>query len=153
MQYNNEERVIKMLNRCVFMGRLTKDPEIRHTQNNEPVAVARFSIAVDRNYQKDGNKTTDFFEIEAWRQKAEFAEKFLKKGQLISVDGSMQQYSWEDQDGKKRYNYRLIADHIYFADTKKSGQNGHPESENEQLDPFITNQDTYNNDSDEIPEQ
>lgn len=121
-----------MLNRCIFMGRLTKDPEIRYTQSAEPVAVARFSIAVDRNYQKGDNKVTDFFEVEAWRQKAEFAEKHLKKGQLICVEGSFQQQQWEDKNGNKRTGYRLAADNIYFAEGKKQDgdQNNHPQNTN-----------------------
>lgn len=121
-----------MLNRCIFMGRLTKDPEIRYTQSAEPVAVARFSIAVDRNYQKGDNKVTDFFEVEAWRQKAEFAEKYLKKGQLICVEGSFQQYQWEDKNGNKRTGYRLAADNIYFAEGKKQDgeQNDQPHNKN-----------------------
>ena len=108
-----------MLNKCIFMGRLTKDPEIRRTQGAEPAAVARFSLAVDRNFKKEGEKVTDFFEIEAWRQRAEFAEKYLKKGQLICVEGSFQQFHWTDKDGNKRYGYRLAADNFYFAEGKK----------------------------------
>jgi single-strand DNA-binding protein len=102
------------------MGRLTKDPEIRYTQSAEPVAVARFGLAVDRNFQKGDNKVTDFFEIEAWRQKAEFADRNLKKGQLIAVEGSFQQFHWEEKDGKKRYTYRLVVENFYFAEGKKT---------------------------------
>jgi len=101
------------------MGRLTKDPELRYTQGAEPQAIARFSLAVDRNFKKDGEKVTDFFEIEAWRQRAEFAEKYLTKGQLVCVEGSLQQYRWEDKDKIKRQGYRIVADNIYFAEGKK----------------------------------
>ena len=110
-----------MLNKCIFMGRLTKDPEVRYTQSAEPVAVARFSLAVDQDFKKDGEKSADFFEIEAWRQRAEFCGKYLKKGQLICVEGSMHQYSWDDKSGNKRYGYKLSANNIYFAEGKKQG--------------------------------
>ena len=108
-----------MLNGCIFMGRLTKDPETRYTQGAEPLAMVRFSLAVDRNFKKDGEKATDFIEVEAWRQRAEFAGKYLKKGQLICIEGSLQQYHWEDKDKNKRQGYRLVADNIYFAEGKK----------------------------------
>jgi len=108
------------------MGRLTKDPETRYTQGAEPLAVSRFSLAVDRNFKKDGEKQTDFIEIEAWRQKAEFAGKYLKKGQLVCVEGSLQQYHWQDKDRNKRQGHRIAADNIYFAEGRKqdSGQAG-----------------------------
>jgi len=101
------------------MGRLTKDPEMRYTQGAEPLALARFSLAVDRNFKKDGEKVTDFIEIEAWRQRAEFAEKYLNKGQLVCIEGSLQQYHWEDKDKNKRQGYRIVAENIYFAEGRK----------------------------------
>jgi len=101
------------------MGRLTKDPEIRYTQGAEPLTIARFSLAVDRNFKKDGEKITDFIEIEAWRQRAEFAGKYLSKGQLVCIEGSLQQYHWEDKDKNKRQGYRIVADNIYFAEGRK----------------------------------
>ena len=122
-----------MLNKCIFMGRLTKDPEVRYTQGTEPVAVARFSLAVNQDYKKDGEKATDFFEVEAWRQRAEFCGKYLKKGLLICVEGSMHQNNWEDKSGNKHYGYRLLVNNIYFAENKKqendqasSGNIGNP---------------------------
>ena len=108
-----------MLNKCIFMGRLTKDPEVRYTQGTEPVAVARFSLAVNQDYKKDGEKATDFFEVEAWRQRAEFCGKYLRKGQLICAEGSMHQNNWEDKNGNKHYGYRLLVNNVYFAESKK----------------------------------
>lgn len=142
-----------MLNRCVLMGRLTKDPEVRYTQSAEPVAIARFSIAVDRNYQKDDNKVTDFFEVEAWRKKAEFADKYLKKGQLICIEGSFQQQSWEDKNGNKRYSYRLVADNIYFAESKKQdSESNNPDNtrndSTQSASPVPTNFDPFSSDED-----
>lgn len=109
-----------MLNNCTIMGRLTKDPEIHYTQAAEPASVARFSLAVDRDYKKGNEKITDFFEIEAWRQRAEFAQKHLKKGQQIIAQGSFEQQRWTDKDGNKRTGYRLNVSNFYFADSKKA---------------------------------
>jgi single-strand DNA-binding protein len=107
-----------MLNKTILMGRLTKDPEIRYTQSAEPVPVARFGLAVDRDFVK-GDKKTDFFDIEAWRKKAEFAEKYLKKGQQIVVEGRSQQNNWTDDKGNNRTSYTVVAENIYFAGGKK----------------------------------
>ena len=110
-----------MLNRITLMGRLTHDPQLRRTQGSDPAAVASFGLAVDRDYKnKDGNKITDFFDIVAWRKKAEFVSKYFRKGQLVYVDGRLQLDKWEDKDGNKRKTYRIVAENIYFADSKKS---------------------------------
>ena len=111
------------LNRCIFLGRLTKDPELRYTQSAEPQAVAKFSIAVDRNYTKaDGTRETDFFDIVGWRKTAEFIEKYFKKGMRVAVEGRMQQRKWEDNEGKTRYAYEVVADNVDFADGKKDNE-------------------------------
>jgi single-strand DNA-binding protein len=127
------------------MGRLTRDPELRHTQGAEPKAVARFALAVDRNYTKpDGKRDTDFFEIETWRQKAEFVSKFYKKGQLVCVEGRLQREDWTDKDGVKRTSYRIVADNCYFAEGKKTEtttNNGDAsESVHNDFDPFADGQ-------------
>lgn len=109
-----------MLNHIVLMGRLTKDPELRRTGNG--VAVASFSIAVDRDFSaQDGQKETDFIDIVAWRSTAEFVEKYFSKGRMAVVSGRLQIRSWTDKDGNKRRSAEVVADNVYFGDSKKDG--------------------------------
>lgn len=117
-----------MLNRAILMGRLTRDPELRQTPNN--VSAATFSLAVDRNYQSDkDNKQTDFINIVAWRHTAEFVGKYFTKGQLVSVEGSIQTRSYQDKDGNNRTVFEVVADQVYFAEKKQNGENkSQPES-------------------------
>jgi single-strand DNA-binding protein len=110
-----------MLNHVVLMGRLTRDPEIRHTQSGLP--VASFTIAVDRDYgQKGAEKQTDFIDIVAWRQTADFVGKYFTKGRMAVVAGRLQVRDWTDQNGGKRRNYEIVAENIYFGDSKRDGQ-------------------------------
>ena len=103
-----------MLNRIVLMGRLTKKPELRRTQSG--VAVTSFSLAVERDYKsQSGERETDFIEVVAWRHAAEFAAKYLDKGRMAAVTGSLQGRSWEDKDGNKRRSMEVLADSLYFA--------------------------------------
>ena len=113
-----------MLNHIVIMGRLTKDPELRRTGSG--VAVASFTLAVDRDYSgKDGgNKETDFIDCVAWRATAEFVSKYFAKGRMACVSGSLQLRDWTDKDGNKRRNAEVIADNVYFADSKNTTENG-----------------------------
>ena len=106
------------MNRVLVMGRLTKDPELRRTGSG--IAVANFTLAVDRDHssKEDGTKDTDFFDVVAWRSTAEFAEKYLTKGRMIGVDGRLQSRTYEDKDGNKRKAVEIVADRIYFADSK-----------------------------------
>lgn len=107
-----------MLNSVTLMGRLTADPELRHTSSD--LAVARFSIAVDRDYTRQGaDKQTDFINIVAWRSTAEFVNKYFRKGQLVAVKGSIQTGSYTDRDGNKRYTFEVVADNVYFAEAKR----------------------------------
>ena len=108
------------MNHIVLMGRLTRDPELRHTQNG--VAVASYSLAVDRPFSsKDGGeKQTDFIDIVAWRNTAEFVSKYFTKGQMTAVAGRLQIRDWTDKDGNKRRSAEVIADNVYFAESKKS---------------------------------
>ncbi len=105
------------LNKCVFMGRLTKDPELRRTQSG--VAVTSFSIAVERDFKKDGEKDTDFIDCVAWRHTAEFISKYFKKGRMAVVEGKMQIRDWTNKDGEGRRNAEIQVDNIYFGDSKK----------------------------------
>jgi len=108
-----------MLNNCTIMGRLVKDPELRRT--NSGTAVAIFTIAVDRDFSpKDGGeKETDFIDIVAWRQTAEFVSKHFSKGRMAVVNGRLQIRGWTDKDGNKRRNAEIIAENVYFGDSKR----------------------------------
>lgn len=110
-----------MLNRIILMGRLTRDPELRRTQNG--TAVTSFSIAVDRDFKnKDtGEKSTDFIDIVAWRQTAEFVCDYFSKGRMAVVEGRLQIRDWTDNDGNKRRSAEVLADNIYFGDSKRDG--------------------------------
>ena len=102
------------MNKVILMGRLTKDPEIRYTQNNTP--VCNFTLAVDRRFSKD--KQADFISCQAWQKTAEFISKYFQKGLMIAVVGSIQTRTWEDNEGKKRYITEVIVDEVYFAGSK-----------------------------------
>ena len=105
-----------MLNNVVLMGRLTKDPELKQTPQG--VSVAQFSLAVDRNYAKGEGKQTDFINIIAWRNTADFVSKYFTKGQLVAVRGRLQTRTWQDQSGQKRYATDVVADEVFFAESK-----------------------------------
>ena len=110
------------LNVCTIMGRLTRDPELRRTGSG--VAVTSFTIAVDRDYNpKDGGeKEVDFIDCVAWRQTGEFVSKYFQKGRMAIVSGRLQIRTWTDKDGNKRRNAEVVADSVYFGDSKKSEQ-------------------------------
>ena len=109
-----------MLNHIVVMGRLTRDPELRKTASG--VSVASFSVAVDRDFsQQDGKKETDFLDVVAWRNTAEFAAKYFTKGRMAVVSGRLQIRDWTDKDGNKRRSAEVIVNSIYFGDSKKDG--------------------------------
>ena len=119
-----------MLNRIILMGRLTRDPELRHTQTGTP--VASFSLAVDRDFKdrNTGEKTTDFIDIVAWRSTAEFVSKYFTKGRMAVVEGRLQIRDWTDKDGGKRRSAEVVADNVYFGDSKRdsAGDFGAPAS-------------------------
>ncbi len=106
-----------MLNKVILMGRLTKEPELRHTPQDIP--VVSFSIAVDRGYGDD--KQVDFVNVVAWRHTAEFVSKWFSKGQLIAVSGRLQVRPYSDRDGNKRTATEVVAEEVFFAERKKSG--------------------------------
>lgn len=105
-----------MLNTVILMGRLTRDPELKQTPQG--VSVATFSLAVDRNYSKGEEKQTDFINIIAWRNTADFVSKYFTKGQLVAVRGRLQTRQWQDQSGQKRYATDVVADEVFFAESK-----------------------------------
>lgn len=106
------------MNKVILMGRLTKDAEF--VQAPQGVAVARFAIAVNRRFAKEGQQQADFINCTAWRQTAEFICKYFKKGNMIAVVGSIQTRSWDGQDGKKQYATEVVADEVYFTGEKKA---------------------------------
>ncbi len=112
-----------MLNHIIIMGRLTRDPELRHTGSG--VAVASFTLAVDRDYTgKDNNeKETDFIDCVAWRGTGEFVSRNFTKGRMACVSGRLQMRDWTDKEGNKRRNAEILVDNVYFADSKPAAQN------------------------------
>ena len=108
-----------MLNRIILMGRLTRDPELRRTGSG--TAVTSFSLAVDRDFKsQSGEKETDFIDIVAWRNTAEFVSKFFTKGRMAVVEGRLQLRDWKDKDGNNRRSAEVVAEHVYFGDSKRS---------------------------------
>ena len=107
-----------MLNHIVLMGRLTRDPELRRTGSG--VAVASFTLAVDRDYAAQGaEKETDFVDIVAWRNTAEFVSKYFTKGRMAVVSGRLQIRNWTDKEGNKRRSAEVVADNVYFGESKR----------------------------------
>ena len=112
-----------MLNHILIMGRLTRDPELRRTGSG--VAVASFTVAVDRDFgnRDNGEKETDFIDCVAWRQTGEFVSKYFTKGRMAVVSGRLQIRNWTDKDGNKRRSAEVVADNVYFGDSKRDGDN------------------------------
>ena len=113
-----------MLNHITIMGRLTRDPELRRTGSG--IAVASFTLAVDRDFGKNenGERETDFIDCVAWRQTGEFVSKYFTKGRMAVVSGRLQIRSWTDKDGNKRRTAEVVADNVYFGDSKRDEQGG-----------------------------
>ena len=111
-----------MLNKVVIMGRFTKDPELRRTGSG--TAVTSFSLACDRDFKsQSGEKDTDFIEVVAWKNTAEFVSKYFSKGRMAVVEGRLQIRDWTDKAGNKRTTAEVVADNVYFADSKRSESN------------------------------
>ena len=117
-----------MLNHISIMGRLTKDVELRYT--NSGAAVASFTLAVDRDFKNsNGEKETDFIEVVCWKNTAEFVSKYFSKGKMAIVAGRLQIRGWTDKDGNKRKTAEVVADNVYFGDTKKEDSGNHASSD------------------------
>ncbi|MFR1232803.1 MAG: single-stranded DNA-binding protein [Evtepia gabavorous] len=114
-----------MLNKIFLQGRLVADPELRHTQNG--VAVASFRLAVDRDFKdrETGERKADFINVVAWRQTGEFVSRFLTKGRLAVVEGKLQTRDYTDRDGNRRYATEVVADNVYFGDSRRDGEGGY----------------------------
>lgn len=108
-----------MLNHIVIMGRITKDPELRRTGSGIP--VTSFTLAVDRDFsdKQSGEKETDFFDVVAWRSTADFVSKYFTKGRMAVVSGRLQVRKWKNKDGENRYSTEVVAENVYFGDSKK----------------------------------
>ena len=118
-----------MLNKIIIMGRLTRDPELRRTGSG--TAVTSFSLACDRDFKsQSGDKETDFIEVVAWKNTAEFVSKYFSKGRMAVVEGRLQIRDWTDKSGNKRTTAEVVADNVYFADSKR------PESNDNQKENF-----------------
>mgnify|MGYP000107918548 FL=1 len=119
-----------MLNKVIIMGRLTRDPELRRTQGG--TAVTSFTVAVDRDFKsQSGEKETDFIDVVAWRNTGEFAAKYLAKGRMAAVEGRIQARDWQDKDGNRRKAVEVVADNVYFADSKRDSKPQETTSSNE----------------------
>ena len=116
---SNIGRMVQMLNKVFIMGRMTRDPELRHTQSG--TAVASFTLAVERDFKDKttGERTTDFIDCVAWRGTAEFVSRFFAKGRMAVVVGSLQIRDWTDKEGNKRRTAEVIAESVYFGDSKR----------------------------------
>lgn len=113
-----------MLNHITIMGRLTRDPELRRTGSGIP--VASFTLAVDRDFsdKQSGEKETDFIEVVAWRSTAEFVSKYFAKGRMAVVSGRLQVRKWKNKEGENRYTTEVVAENVYFGDSKKETAGG-----------------------------
>lgn len=111
------------MNKVILIGRLTKEPDIRYTQGNEPIAVARYTLAVDRKTKsQDGNREADFISCVAFRKSAEFAEKYLHQGMKIAVSGRIQTGSYTNRDGQKVYTTDVVVEEHDFCEKRAEGQ-------------------------------
>ena len=111
-----------MLNRIIIMGRLVRDPELRTTQSGTP--VTSFTLAVDRDFKSrdSGEKSTDFIDVVAWRQTAEFVCKYFTKGRMAVAEGRLQIREWKDRDGNNRRTAEVVADNVYFGDSRRDAE-------------------------------
>lgn len=109
-----------MLNKIILMGRLTRDPEARYSQGAEPKAIARYSLAVNRRFKRQGEQDADFIPCVAFGKQGEFAEKYFRKGQMISVVGRLQVRNWDDNNGNKRTTTEVVVEEQYFAEKKSN---------------------------------
>ena len=115
-----------MLNKIIIMGRLTKDVECKRTQGG--TAVANFTLAVDRDFKgQNGEKSTDFIECVAWKNSAEFVSKYFGKGKMAIVEGRLQIRDWKDKDGNNRRTAEVVADNVYFGESKNGASDKLPE--------------------------
>ena len=133
------------MNKCQMIGRLVKDPELKYTQTNN-TAVAKFTLAVNRRFSKEGQQQADFIGIVAWGKTAEFCSKYFEKGRQIGLAGRIQTRTWDDSDGKKHYVTEVVAEEVYFADSKKGSEVSIPD-----WDDIPSKKSVGDNSDDELP--
>lgn len=114
------------MNKVILMGRLTREPEVRYSSGAEPLAVARYTLAVNRRFKRKDEPEADFIPCVALGKSGEFAEKYFRKGQLVGVIGRLQVRSWEDKEGKKHWTTEVIVEEPYFAESKKNSNAAAP---------------------------
>ena len=114
------------MNKVILMGRLAREPEVRYSQGGEPIAVARYTLAVNRRFKRKDELEADFIPCVAFGKAGEFAEKHFKKGQMVSVVGRLQVRSWDDNEGKKRWSTDVIVEEQYFAESKAAAEQSRP---------------------------
>lgn len=132
------------MNKVILLGRLTKDPEVRYTQTNN-IIVASFSLVVNRRFVKEGEeRQADFINIVAWNKTAEFCSKYFKKGQQVAVVGRIQTRNYDDDKGQKHYVTEVVAEEVYFGDSKKEGKEEDTTKE-------VENNDIVSDNLDELP--
>ncbi len=141
-----------MINTAILMGRLTADPELRHTPNDIP--VTSFTLAVNRSYVKSGSeRQTDFIDVVAWRSTAEFVSRYFSKGQLVAVEGSIQTRTYQDKDGNNRKAVEVVANNVHFAEPKRDNSNNNIQNENNYSQNNEQTSNSYSNgDSDDFKE-
>ena len=129
------------MNKVILMGRLTRDPDVRYSQGAEPLAIARYTLAVDRRFKRTENnneQTADFISCVAFGKNGEFAEKYLKQGVKITVSGRIQTGSYTDKDGNKRYTTDVVVEEQEFCESKGSGSQQRPEPTSNDADGFMS---------------
>ncbi len=112
------------MNKVILMGRLTRDPDVRYTTEENPLAIARYTLAVDRRFHKDGEATADFISCVVFGRAAEFAEKYFRQGLKITISGCIQTGSYTNREGQKVYTTEIVVEEQEFAESKSSGDNG-----------------------------
>ena len=128
------------MNKVILMGRLTRDPEVRYSQGAEPLAVARYSLAVNKRFKRQGEPDADFIPCVAFGKNGEFTERYFRKGQMVSVVGRLQVRNWEDDEGRKRVTTEVVVEEQYFAESKnKSEEKNLSEAVNSHLYPIDDN--------------
>ena len=132
------------LNHIVLMGRMVKDPELKQTQSG--VSVCNFTIAVDRDYKNGDEKVADFVDCVVWRNSADFVSKYMKKGRMVVVSGSLQSRKWQDKEGNNRTSWEVQAQNVYFADSKKDGDSNSSGGSSTPASPDVTYDDLGDDD-------
>ena len=147
----NFRQAVLRINADFHLGRLTKNPELRHTQSGTP--VASFRLAVDRDFKdkSTGERATDWIDVTAWRQTAEFVSRYFTKGRMAVVQGRLQTSSWTDKNGNRRDSLQVVADNVYFGDSQKQEGSSAPEQSYRQEPPQEQNFEELDDDQTELP--